>query len=241
MVPPRDPPGADKRGDKAMGKPTLAALVVGQGPRPDIEHEIALATGGAVELVLRGALDGLTRAGIDALAPESDADALFTRLPDGSGVRVSKAAVVRHGTRQIEALAASGHDVVMVLCTGEFPEWMGRFQVVFPSRVLAATVRALLPRGRLGIFTPLPEQIAGQGAHWREGGYAVEVAALSPNAGAAEAAQAGARMAAARPDLLVFDCMSYTSAIKRAACAAAGTRGVLAISVCTRLAAEIAS
>ncbi|MCC7426278.1 MAG: AroM family protein [Alphaproteobacteria bacterium] len=224
-----------------MGKPTLAALVVGQSPRPDIEHEIALATGNAVDLVLRGALDGLSRAEIDALPPENDGDALFTRLPDGSGVRVSKAAVVRHGTRQLEILAASGHDVAMVLCTGEFPEWMGRFRVVFPSRVLAASVRALLPRGRLGILTPLPEQIAGQAAHWQEGGHAVEVAALSPNASAAEAAEAGARLAGARPDLLVFDCMSYTSAIKRAACAAARTRGVLAISACARLAAEIAS
>lgn len=224
-----------------MTRPRVGALVVGQSPRHDVVAEIVAATGGAVDVDLRGALDGLTRAEVDALAPVDDADTLFTRLPDGSGVKLSKQGVVHHGTRQLEDLAAGGYDVTMVLCTGEFPAWDGRFRVVFPSRVLGAAVRGLQPQGRLGVFTPLAEQVAKSTARWGAAGYDATVVTLSPNADEAAAGEAGRTFAAAPPDLLVFDCMSYTSAIKHAACRRAGAPGVLAITCCARLAAELVS
>jgi protein AroM len=155
---------------------------------------------------------------VTALAPLDDADTLFTRLPDGSGVKISKRGVVREGTRQLEQLADGGYDVTMVLCTGEFPEWAGRFRVVFPSRVLHAAVTGLQPQGRLGVFTPLPEQVAKSTARWRADGYDAAVVALSPNADGPAAAEAARALAATPPDLLVFDCISYTSVIKHAAC-----------------------
>lgn len=224
-----------------MNKPRLGALVVGQSPRHDIVAEIEAATGGAVAVELRGALDGLTRDEVAALAPLDDVDTLFTRLPDGSGAKLSKRGVVREGTRQLEQLADGGYDVTMVLCTGEFPEWAGRFRVVFPSRVLRAAVAGLQPHGRLGVFIPLPEQVADAAVRWRAAGYDVAVVALSPNADGPAAAEAARALAATPPDLLVFDCMSYTSIIKHAACRTLGVPGVLAISCCARLAAELVS
>lgn len=224
-----------------MPKPKLAALTVGQSPRDDVAAEIAAATGGAVEVTLRGALDGLSRAEIDRLTPVNDLDTLFTRLPDGDGVTISKKAVVEHGTRQLEDLTRGGYDVTMVLCTGAFPSWVGRFRVVFPSAVLNAAVRGVLAEGRLGVFTPLPQQVAASTDRWRAAGYDARVVALTPNATAEDATEAAGAFADDPPDLLVFDCMSYTSAIKRAACARAGAPGLLAVTTCARMAAELAT
>ena len=110
----------------------LGALVIGQSPRREVEEEIRMVIGEGFELDLRGALDGLTKSEICELTPESDQDAMFTRLPDGSGVKISKKAVTRYGTNQLADLLDSGADYVMVLCTGEFPEWTESFRVVYP-------------------------------------------------------------------------------------------------------------
>ena len=222
-----------------MNKPRLGALVVGQGPRPEIEAEVMALAGGSVDLDLRGALDGFSRAEIDAMRPRDDADALFTRLPDGSGVTIGKHHVVEHGTRQLDALTAAGCDVTMVMCTGAFPGWMERFRAVFPSRVLASTVKACLPAGRIGVLAPLPEQCAATAARWTAAGYQPTVLPMSPNATTAEARLAATELGAADPALIVLDCMSYTRETKQAVRKASGRPAILAVSSAIRMALEL--
>ncbi|GHD44776.1 hypothetical protein GCM10017083_12610 [Thalassobaculum fulvum] len=221
--------------------PRIGALVVGQSPRPEVEAVIRDLAGGPVDLDLRGCLDGLSRAEIDAIPPESDPDTLFTRLPNGDGVKISKRHVVAHGTAQLEALSAAGYDVTMVMCTGEFPDWLGKYPVLFPSRTLNAMVRGCLAEGgRLGVFTPLAEQCAKSRPRWREAGYDAEVVALSPNAGEAEIRAAAESLRAHRPELLVLDCMSYTRDTKRIVREVLGAPAILAVSSAVRTALELA-
>ncbi len=221
--------------------PKLGALVIGQSPRHDIEAEIRAVTGDGMDIDLRGALDGLDRRQIDAIPPESDADTLFTRLPSGDGVTISKKAVMARGERQLNDLVDAGYDVTMILCTGNFPGWSERFRVIYPSRVLRNFVTALQPEGRIGVFTPLPEQAAKTTARWRETGLDPTVIALSPNADSTAVQAAARQLRPARPALLVFDCISYTSQAKRRACQTLATPGVLAITAAARAAAELAS
>lgn len=222
-----------------MVTPRIGALVVGQSPRPEVEAEIRALAGGPIEVDLRGALDGLDRAGIDALLPEDDADALFTRLPDGDGVRLSKRRVIEHGTGKLAALTASGCDVTVVMCTGEFPQWSKRFRVLYPSRTLAAMVEGCLPEGRLGVFTPLEEQIAMCRNRWGAAGYEVEAVALSPNADAADTRAAAARLAGHRPELLVLDCISYTRETRSIVREVLDAPSILAVSSAVRTALEL--
>jgi protein AroM len=222
-----------------MSKPKLGALVVGQSPRPEVEAEIMALADGAIDLDLRGALDGFSRAEVDRMKPVDDADTLFTRLPNGDGVIISKRKVVEHGTKQLEDLANAGYDVTMVMCTGEFPAWMERFRVIFPSRTLGATVQACLPSGRLGVFTPLAEQCAKSTARWQAAGYDATVLAMSPNVTIDEARAIAAEMGETRPELLVLDCMSYTREIKQAVREEAGAPAILAVSSAIRTALEL--
>lgn len=215
----------------------LGVLVVGQSPRPEVEAEFQRLLDG-VTLDLRGCLDGLDAKQIAALAPRDGEAELFTRLPNGAGVTLSKAAVVRQGAAQLDRLEESGAAAVVVLCTGDFPNWAGR-RVLFPSAMLRHFVCGLQPSGRLGVVTPLASQIPEARRRWSAYGHDVAVVALSPNAGEAEIERAGAALAEADPDLLVLDCVSYTRSTKHLLCRTCGRPGVLAVSAVARAAAEL--
>ena len=215
----------------------LGVLVVGQSPRPEVESEFARLLPG-VELDLRGCLDGVDAAGIAGLAPKGGEAELFTRLPSGASVTLSKRQVVRRGAEQLAALERSGADQVIMLCTGSFPAWTGR-PVLFPDAIFGHFVRGLQPSGHLGVLTPLSSQLPEAKRRWATDGHQVTALALSPNATAGEVAGAGQRMAAAGPDLVVLDCVSYTRAMKAALCRATGRPAALAISCIARAAGEL--
>lgn len=187
---------------------------------------------------MRGCLDGLSRAEIDALQPEDGDIALFTRLSNGDGVRLSKKEVVRHGGFQLDALERAGAKLVILLCTGDFPAWQNR-RVLFPSAIMRNFVFGLLPKGHIGVLSPLEEQIPATLNRWTDENHTVSSIALSPNASMDEAKQAGQKMRQLAPDLIVLDCISYTRETKHAVCGTADKPGVLAITTIARCAAEL--
>ncbi|PWS37420.1 AroM protein [Falsiroseomonas bella] len=214
----------------------LQVLVIGQAPRPELAAEIEAAIPG-VPIRMGGALDGLTRDEIAALAPHEGADTLFTVLPGGEAVTVSKAAV----TRRLRARLAAADGPVLLACTGHFDGLPARPGLVQPSAVLDALAAALLPRGRLGLFLPLPEQEEAFGDARCRDGLEVTTVALRPYSDDAARCAAAERMAAARPDLVLLDCMSYTRRDKAVACAALACPVLLSIAVAARAAASLLS
>jgi protein AroM len=218
---------------------TLGVIVIGQSPRPDIEAELrrVLGDGPAIELV--GALDGMSRAQIDRLQPDGSDDTLFTKLPDGDGVVISKAAVTRGAQTQIDRFAERGIDVTLMNCTGAFKGLIPRGPTVFPSAVLTSLAAAVLPAGRLGILTPLPEQ-ADQVRHkWIDRPWEIAIEPLLPIHGPAELRAAAEHLAAQKPDLVIMDCMSYTAAMKRTVCDITGARALLGLSCAARAVQEL--
>ena len=66
----------------------LGIVTIGQAPRDDIAALFAAQAPAGTEVVLRGALDGLSYAEVDTLQPENGADTLYTRLRGGREVPV---------------------------------------------------------------------------------------------------------------------------------------------------------
>src|SRR5919109_3947564 len=137
---------------------TLGIITVGQAPRDDIAGLFAQHAPAGTKVVLRGALDGLSDAEVDALKPESGADTLYTKLRGGRDVKISKKAVIDRSPAALAKLRDDGCDVLVYACTGKFPSMDGDENVLFPSRVLNGLATALLPQGRLGLLIPLAEQ-----------------------------------------------------------------------------------
>ena len=150
-----------------MQQQRMGVVVIGQSPRPSVVNEIAAVLSPGLEIDLRGALDGMTRAEIDAIPPSDGHDALFTLLPNGDSVTISKKAVEARAAIQIENFAHEGVRVVMLACTGKFPNLAPNGLVILPSAVLHHMVEAVFPKGRLGVFSPLPEQTALIAGKWQ--------------------------------------------------------------------------
>ena len=88
-------------------QPKIGALVVGQSPRSEVDEEFQRLAKGSAQLLLKGALDDFSRAELDLFKPVNDDDALFTRLPNGEGVSLSKKQVVLHGAEKLAELKLS--------------------------------------------------------------------------------------------------------------------------------------
>ena len=133
-----------------MAKHRMGVVVIGQSPRLSVANEIAAVLSPGLTIDLRGALDGMTRAEIDAIAPHDGHDALFTLLPNGDGVTLSKQAVEARAAIQIEKFATEGVRVTLLACTGKFPNLAPDGLVILPSLVLHNLVEAVFPKGRPG-------------------------------------------------------------------------------------------
>jgi protein AroM len=201
-----------------MNKPLqvrrMGVVVIGQSPRPAMQAEIAAVLSPGINVELRGALDGMSRAEIDAIPPLDGADALFTLLPNGDNVRISKKAVEGRANAQLGRFKQDGIDIAMLACTGKFPNLAPDGLVILPSAVLHKMVEAVLPKGRLGVFSPLAEQTALIANKWQRDGVEVVGITLQPGSDDAVVDEAAHAMADKQPDLVVLDCMSYTSANK---------------------------
>lgn len=218
---------------------TLGIITVGQAPRDDIAALFAAHAPAGTEVILRGALDGLSDAEVDTLQPESGADTLYTRLRGERDVKLSKKAVITRSPAAFDKLRADGCDVLVYACTGEFPPMPGDENVLFPSRVLNGLASGLLPRGRLGLLVPLAEQGEKLASKWARPGLEVSVEALAPSAGRSEATAAAQRLAAHKPDLVAMDCMSYTPTTKEWIKGPIGVPALLAITATGRVLREM--
>lgn len=192
----------------------MGVVVIGQSPRPSVQAEIAAVLSPGIAIELRGALDGMSREEIDAIPPVDGADSLFTLLPNGDNVRISKKAVEGRANAQLARFKQEGIDVTMLACTGKFPNLAPDGLVILPSAVLHRMVEAVLPKGRLGVFSPLPEQTALIAGKWQREGVKVVGVTLQPGSDDAAVDAAAQEMASRQPDLVVLDCMSYSSANK---------------------------
>jgi protein AroM len=219
----------------------MGVVVIGQSPRPSVVHEIAAVLSGGLQIDLRGALDGMTRAEIDAIPPHDGHDALFTLLPNGDGVRLSKKAIEARAAIQIEKFASEGVKVTMLACTGKFPNLAPDGLVILPSAVLHKMVEAVLPKGRLGVFSPLPEQTALIAGKWQRPNVEIVGVTMQPGSDAEAVDEAARKMSALSPDLVVMDCMGYTSANKARVRLAYGGPVILAIAAAARVVEELVS
>jgi protein AroM len=217
----------------------LGIVTIGQAPRGDIAELFAAHAPAGTKVILRGALDGLTDAEVDAIPPLNGADTLYTRLRGGRDVKISKQAVIDRSPAALAKLRADGCDAIVYACTGEFPPMEGDENVLFPSRVLAGVAHGLLPRGRLGLLVPFAEQGEKLAKKWTRPGLDVVVEAVVPSASGEEVAAVARRLGRHKPDLVALDCMSYTPATKDAVKAAVGVPTLLAITATGRILREI--
>jgi protein AroM len=218
-------------------QPVIAAVTIGQSPRPDIVGEIALFAPGAT-WIETGVLDGLDEEAVAVLAPAGTDTTLVTRA-FGRTVLVGEHAIsgrVRLAIRD----AAPKADAVILLCSGPF-EALGSVvsmvPTIIPGRVFDAVLMAVAGQSRLVVMVPHEGQAEAQRRKWNAADIPVSVLCAPPYADTDFAALG--RRAAACGDLVAMDCIGYSLAQRTAVSAASGLPTVLVRSVAGRVLAEI--
>lgn len=192
---------------------------IGQAPRVDIVPAIVESLGRPVDVVERGALDGLDDATIAALAPKDGEYSFATRLADGRQVVLGKQAAEERLADVVRTLDREGLDLVVVLCAGARLPKPERTMLLEPQRVVDGITAALAESaGTLGIVMPLERQVA-QFRLAAETRAALRVTHASPYVGD-RFAEAGRELAGC--DLVVLHCMGHTQAMRDKVAAACG-------------------
>jgi protein AroM len=218
---------------------TVGMITIGQAPRDDVVPEMEKLLGPDVRVVQAGALDGLSRSEIAALAPAGGQFPLVTRLLDGDSVVIAKEAIISRLQACLDRLAGEA-TAFAILCTGKFPRFRCARPVLEPERILFAATRAVLAEGPLGVVIPLEAQRPMAAAHWSQADPGVVVAAASPYAGTAGLVGAAETLRGAGVRLVTMDCMGFTQAMKGVVADVAGVPVLLPSSLIARFVAEVA-
>ncbi len=216
---------------------TIGAVTIGQTPRDDVVPHLRVALGDRFQIIEAGALDGLSQGEVEAEAVKACGDLLVTRLRGGYEVRVREGLVSSRLQECIRSLEGRA-ELILLLCTGDFPRLKSFLPLLYPGPLLRNIVRSLAP-SRLGVLTPAREQIEPQRQRW--GGLAswIAIEPVSPY-GSPEELEAGAeKLREANVDLAVMDCIGYTPPMKRRLRSRLDRPVLLASTLLARVAAEL--
>ncbi len=195
-----------------MSAVRIGAVTAGQSPRVDVTSELRCFLDRGVEILEGGALDGLDLEEMREHAPGPGSATLVSRLRDGCEVTVDKQFVLPRLQKQITTIE-DDVEFILLLCTAPFDDIKSKVPLLLPGVVLASLVTGMAVR-RLGVITPSPAQIETQRGRWREVVPDVLVEAASPYSNPAGLEDAAAGLAREGVDLVVMDCIGYTSAMK---------------------------
>lgn len=223
-------------------------LWAGRGPlgaeRPGVEPGLAATpamTAGAAppEIIEAGALDGLTLAEVERLAPHPGDYVLVTRMADGTPVKIAEKHILPLMQDRIDALVKRGADVVALVCTGEFPPFKCDRLLVIPQTVLFNVVAAVASGLRLGVFLPDSDQVDDGMRRWAGVSTTLRIEAASPYGRPEAIDEAAARLRDWGAQTVVMDCIGYTLGMKDRVKHIAGVPVILARSILARVLSEL--
>ncbi len=205
----------NNQGDRYNNRVSIGFLTIGQSPRTDVMEEIGEALVGAA-VVEKGTLDGYTFEEIERkFGPKPGETTYVTRLNDGRQVKVAKEKITTLLQQKIYELENEEVDLIILLCSGEFPILNSRKPLIYPDRLLKTLASEMIDRSMpLGILVPLQEQEGYAKTRWRELTEELVVAHASPYTGTEEEFREAAEKLYSSK-LVVMDCIGYTYRQKR--------------------------
>lgn len=189
----------------------IGIITIGQSPRTDVITEILPFFGENIEVLERGALDGLSLEKVKNFAPEKGTTPLCTRMSDGTEVVVAKEKILPQIERAVNQLDACKVDIILLLCLGSFPRFEASCLILHPKRIVDRCVEGLIDaRHRLGVVIPIPEQEDWVRESFSRVTPLITVTDASPYGDKKRIAKAGKVLLDANCDLIVMYCMGHS-------------------------------
>lgn len=191
----------------------IGLITIGQSPRTDVTPILRSMLGSSIELIEKGALDGLTKKEIKKLTPKMRDYVLVTRLSDGTSVKVARKRIVPLIQKCIRELEDFGVDLNLLLCTGEIPSLKVKKPLLMPDELISNIVRCV-KGGKIGIVVPEKEQVPQIKRRWESRGLSVVITNANPYGESKAFEKAAKFLAKENVDLVVLDCIGFTPKVK---------------------------
>ena len=218
----------------------IGAITIGQAPRVDVTSDIMGIFGDKIELFQRGGLDGLTREEIETFTPEEGDYVLVSRLTDGSSVTFAERYILGNLQKGIDALEAEGVRLIMVFCTGEFPESLtSNVPMVFPNDLLHKIVPMVTKTKHIIAMTPSPLQVEQNNAKWEGFVEKCTSIAASPYGPWEDLERAAEASKDLDGDVIVLDCIGFTQKMKEMFAEKSGKLVILPRTLLARVISEV--
>jgi protein AroM len=167
-----------------VSRPRIAAVTIGQAPRPDLVEPLLARTGGEAEIIEVGALDGvdpdaLKGRSAPGVMPDPGAYPLTTRLRDGTLVTLDEADLAPLVQAAIDRAEADGAEVTLLLCAGGFSAVRAGNTLVRPFEAAVGQVREL-GADRVIIIVPYLAQAEAARRKWEAEGVEATVIVGEP-------------------------------------------------------------
>lgn len=193
----------------------IGMITVGQSPRVDVTEDIAPLFGPGIELLQRGALDGMTPEELKTITPEEGDYVLVSRLNNGQQVRFAERKIIPRLQAAVTSLEQDGVSCILMLCTGKFPpELKSNVRMIYPYDLLTGLVPILSGHGHLAVILPDESQIPQLKDRWEQLSDQVTLIAASPYGDRQAIIDAGEKLKNCGADLIIMDCIGYTSEMK---------------------------
>lgn len=219
----------------------IGLITIGQSPRPDILPEMKRILGDEFEILEKGALDDYTLDDIKKREAKAGDQILVTRMRDGTEVKVTHKLVVPLIQQRVSELDEEGVKVILLLCTGRFPEFQSKALIVMPWEIIRGAVNASLRKGRLGMVLPAKEQAAHASRRWGVGDIEVYADSASPYGPKEEVERLAERLVEKDLDLILLNCMGFGHRAKQIIKDKTGKPVIQANALVARVLKELAS
>jgi protein AroM len=194
----------------------IGIVTIGQSPRTDVVPEMSAFFGEGVEVMERGALDGLSLEQVGEFAPEAGMVHLCTCMRDGTEVVVAKEKLLPKIQEAIDELNREQVTLILLLCVGEFPQFRSSCLVVEPQKIVDHCIQSLIGAShRLGIVIPIAEQEDWVRDTFSKLTTSITVTVASPYAGQNDLLTAAEILKKGACDLIVMYCMGFNRQLTR--------------------------
>ena len=217
----------------------IGAITIGQSPRSDVVPDIQNLLG-KVALVEAGALDGLSYEEILAFAPKENDYVLVTKLRDGRAVKISENYILKRIEKIIATLTADGVPGILMLCSGEFPQFSSKVPVLYPQLLLQQFATVVAAGKRLGIVNPDAAQAPQAWKRWSKVPVSdIVIEAASPYGDPEKIRQAATALKKQQAEIIVLDCIGFTRAMKKEFAEITGVPVIIPRTIAARAVAEL--
>ena len=193
----------------------IGFITIGQAPRDDIVPEIMEVLGAGFEIIEKGVLDGLSNEQIKELGPNTSDKTLVTRLRNGNEVKIAERYIISGLKNCIIELEELNVEIIVLLCTGEFPEIESNKILLRPNLIIENIIKGTLKKGKLGVIVPSSDQMSLVEKKWGSTKLPVVYESLSPYTGTdKDIIETANKIKNKNVDLLVLDCIGYSKKIK---------------------------